>query len=26
MEGTHLVSSSRTDAYVRTAFDCLEEL
>jgi hypothetical protein len=26
MQGTHLVSSSRTDAYVRTAFDCLEGL
>jgi hypothetical protein len=24
MEGSHLVSSPRTDEYVRTAFDCVD--
>ena len=26
MAGAHFISSARTDAYVRTAFDCLEAL
>jgi hypothetical protein len=26
MVGAHFISSERTDAYVRTAFDCLEAL